>query len=524
MPVPVASFDAVLPRLRRAATALRRRDHDDLAALADACGASVMAAGDPWVAASVEAKGWGEVPTAAAEEWGSGPLPVARLLRLCAQFHAARARGAPFPPHAARPGPNGTRVFEALPADGLGDRLLLRGYRAQLVVTGETAATRPEPRGDVALVLGAGNVTATPLLDTIDQVLLRGRAVLLKLSPLHTALEPVFAHALAPLLAADLVHLVTGDAGLGALLAVHPDVAAVHLTGSVATAAALRAEPRLAGKELTTELGCCTPALVVPGAWRTHELQHVAAQLATFVAWNGGATCVAPRVVVTARGWPQREPFLHALRTALAAQPARVPFHPAARTDFAAATQHEPHGERLPPTLRHDLDPERDAARFAAEHFAPVLLEVALPGDTTTGWLDAATAFVRERVFGALSAYVWAPPRVRTAERRTIDAAVRRLPHGTVAINTWTGLGYGLGTPWGVRASAPWRCGTGWSRDLWGHRGLQQVVLEAPFRSWPPPPWSSGRRGAAATLRALVHHYTSPSLRQLAAIACHACR
>jgi aldehyde dehydrogenase (NAD(P)+) len=106
-----------------------------------------------------------------------------------------------------------------------------------------------------------------------------------------------------------------------------------------------------------------------------------------------------------------------------------------------------------------------------------------------------------------------------------LHTALRRLPHGTVAINSWTGLGYGLGcTPWGVPATAPWQCGIGWAHDLWAEPALQRVVLEAPFRSWPPPPWLPGRRGGAAALRALTFYYASPSLRRLAAVLFHACR
>ena len=107
-------------------------------------------------------------------------MPVARLLRLCERFHAARARGQTFA-STPRRGADGTAVLDALPAPGLGDGLLLRGHRARLVIAAGAAPTPWTARGDVALVLGAGNLTATPLLDTIDQVLLHGRAVVLKL-------------------------------------------------------------------------------------------------------------------------------------------------------------------------------------------------------------------------------------------------------------------------------------------------------------------------------------------------------
>jgi hypothetical protein len=154
-----------------------------------------------------------------------------------------------------------------------------------------------------------------------------------------------------------------------------------------------------------------------------------------------------------------------------------------------------------------------------------VVFELPLPGDDVGTWLATATAVVRERVAGALSAYVFAPPRLLAAHRGELRAAIARLPHGTVAINTWTGLGYGLGsTPWGVPADARWQHGIGWAHQIWPGVAVRRVVLEAPFRPWPPPPWLPGRRAAAAALGALTRHYCAPSPRRMAAVAFHACR
>ncbi|MBL9079409.1 MAG: aldehyde dehydrogenase family protein [Planctomycetes bacterium] len=515
---PAPPIDATVLQLQRAAAELRRRSHADLAALAAACGTATAAAAPGWVEASRAAKGWTAVADSLAEEWASGPLPVARFLRVVGRRHADLALGRPGPQ------PRGTGL-DVVPTPGFGDRLLLRGVRARLECAGPPQPSAPPRYGDVALVLGAGNVTAAPLLDTIDQVLLRGRAVLLKLSPLHASLANPFAAALAPLCERGLVCTTVGDAALGAALAAHPAIAAVHLTGSVATAAQLRADPRLRGKALTAELGGCTPAFVLPGEWSLRALHHVAAQLAGFVAWNGGATCVAPRLVVTARGWPQRPALLAALHAALAALPSREPFHPAVRRAHAQALGTDGPAGPLPPRLRADLDLGRDAALLAHEAFAPVLLELPVAGASLADWLDAATGAVRDHAAGGLSAYVFAPPPVLAAARPALAAALGRLPHGTLATNTWAGLGFGLGsTPWGVPADAPWQHGIGFARDVFGLPDLRRVALEAPFASWPPPPWSPGRRGAAAALQALTRHYAHPSPRHLAATVFHACR
>jgi aldehyde dehydrogenase (NAD(P)+) len=210
------------------------------------------------------------------------------------------------------------------------------------------------------------------------------------------------------------------------------------------------------------------------------------------------------------------------LRAELAALPARLPFHPHARRDFVAAAAFEPSTEALPPTLRSDLDPAHDRASWSREHFTPVLLETALDGASPDAWAARASAFVRDEVFGSLAAYVFAPAALDPA---VVDATVRALPHGTIAVNCWTGVGYGLGTtPWGVPASAPWQHGVGWSRGTACVTDVQRVVVTAPLRPVPLPPWLRTSGGGAAALRALTRFWLAPSALRATATICHALR
>jgi aldehyde dehydrogenase (NAD(P)+) len=174
--------------------------------------------------------------------------------------------------------------------------------------------------------------------------------------------------------------------------------------------------------------------------------------------------------------------------------------------------------------LRSDLHAERERGLLQSELFAPVLLELPLAAVDAANWFDAATAFVRDHVFGALSAYVFAPTRLSARVRSRVDAAIDALPHGCVAINTWTGLGYGFGlTPWGVPQHRRPEHGVGRSRDLTG-LDVERVVFEAPLRPLWRPPWLPAHRRAAATLRALTHYYLRPSLLRLCRTAAHALR
>lgn len=516
---------AVVERLQQGAATLQRQSHADLAALASACQRSVAGSAAAWVAASQRSKGWQALPLAAAEEWLSGPVPVLRFLQLLQRFHRELASGH-LPRLRLVPGGDGSTV-QALPAAGLWDRLLLPGVRATLHCLGPARQVVPEASGGVALVLGAGNVTATPVLDALEQVLLHRRACVVKLSPLQASLQPILASALQPLVAAHCLALVVGDAALGIELQRGRGLAAVHLTGSTATWQAIRALPENRDRVLSAELGGCAPALVVPASWPPRELAAAARQLAAAVAMNGGATCLAPRVVVTARDWPQRAAFLQLLAQALAAQPARVPFHPAVAGAYAAALGQSPQAGPLAPALRPGLDLALVADRelLASEPFAPVLLELPLPGNTLETWLDTAIGSVSSHCHGSLAAYLWAPARTLTTQRNLLDRAIARLPHFTVAINTWAGLGYGLGcVPWGVRAGADPSHGSGLLRNLALLQAVQQVVLQAPLRAWPTPPWLPWHRRGSTTLAALARCYADPGLRRLLPVVWHGLR
>lgn len=116
-----------LPRLRRGAELLRRRDHAQIAELAAACRRSVTAHVDAWVAASIAAKGWNRFPAATAEEWASGPVPVARYLHQLEHLHRSLQHGRP----PELPALGGDR-YRVPPSPGRADGLLLRGLRITL--------------------------------------------------------------------------------------------------------------------------------------------------------------------------------------------------------------------------------------------------------------------------------------------------------------------------------------------------------------------------------------------------------
>jgi hypothetical protein len=81
--------------------------------------------------------------------------------------------------------------------------------------------------------------------------------------------------------------------------------------------------PRLT-KDITSELGCVTPTIVVPGRWSDDELQYHAENVATMVAHSASCLCVSAKLLVTRRGWPQRQAFLDRVASVIAQDQSRL--------------------------------------------------------------------------------------------------------------------------------------------------------------------------------------------------------
>lgn len=67
-------------------------------------------------------------------------------------------------------------------------------------------------------------------------------------------------------------------------------------------------------KHVTAELGCVTPYLITPGEWSQSDIEYHASAIAGALAHNAGHNCIKPELIITAKGWPQREAFVNALR------------------------------------------------------------------------------------------------------------------------------------------------------------------------------------------------------------------
>lgn len=104
---------------------------------------------------------------------------------------------------------------------------MLSGYELDVwMEPGVTAGNVPlgefykqtDPMGRVTLVLGAGNVSAIPMLDTLYSLFADGDVVVLKMNPVNEVYGPVFERILAPLIRDGFLRIVYGGAEVGAQL------------------------------------------------------------------------------------------------------------------------------------------------------------------------------------------------------------------------------------------------------------------------------------------------------------------
>jgi hypothetical protein len=257
----------------------------------------------------------------------------------------------------------------------------------------------------------------------------------------------------------------------------------------------------------------------VPGRWSRRELDHQVENVVTMLVNNAGFNCTTSRVIVTARSWPQREAFLDGIRRRLGELPTRLAFYPGAAARYGAFREAHPEAEligtaaegHLPWMLIAGLSPDAaDDPAYRVEAFCSVTAETPLDAPDAAAFLDTAVAFVNERVWGTLNATVIADPRtVRDAAiRPALERAIDGLRYGTVALNTWSAAGYGIGiTPWGAAPGNPRTAigsGTGWVHNPLMFERVEKVVIRGPFVVWPKPPWYTSHRTALPLMQEMA--------------------
>jgi hypothetical protein len=514
-------------------------------------------------AAACAAKGIDPTSPRAAEEWLGGPMTTLRNVRLLHDSLSQTARwGHPqLNPNAVRLREDGQVVVDVFPL-GFDDKLLFSGFRGEIWMDPALRAhelvgtmariyqpSQTQAEGAVALVLGAGNVASIGPMDVLYKLFVENQVCILKMNPVNEYLGPFVERGFRALIEAGYLKVVYGGADEGSYLVQHPGVEEIHITGSDFVHDIIvwgppgegqrqrKAEGRKeVNKRITSELGCVTPVIITPGRWTDAELDFQAQNVATMMTNNASFNCNAAKVLVTSAAWPQRDAFLKRLQAILAEIPTRLPYYPGAGQRFDRfltqyGSQSVTIGERTPDRLPWALIPgldvtQTDQMAFTTEAWCGVLAEAPLPESDPAAFLKAAVKFCNQRLWGTLSCSLLIDPRTEKAASAALEQAIADLRYGSVAVNHWAALSYGLVvTTWGAFPGHTLEdigSGIGVVHNTMMFEHPQKSVIRGPFKIAPKPPWFATHRNALAVAQRLTRYEYKPSLWQIPGVAINA--
>ena len=542
-------LDAVVDQVADQATVWARTDASARAELLQQVITDTMAVADEWLAAACEAKGLTLGTTEAAEELFSGIGTFVRMARLLRDSLRDIAKdGKPAFAGPVRETPDGRLRVQIFPA-GAFDRITFPQTTAEIfmqpgvtrdTLVAEQAAAYADPlaHAGTALVLAAGNVASLGPRDVLSKLFVEGKVVVMKANPVNDYLVPYWRRALAALLGAGVLCIVDGGTAVGQYLTGHARIDEVHITGSDKTYDAVvfgtgpegarrkaADEPAL-DKPVTAELGNVSPVIVVPGKWSMAELLYQAEHVATMLVNNAGFNCISARLVVTHAAWPQREAFLGALTQTLVGIRTRRAYYPGAadRRDafISAHPEAEEYGngpdDALPWTFIRGVPPgQTEDICFNVESFCGEVAETALTAPSPAAFVDAATAFCNDVVWGTLGATIIVSPAAMKdpALAESVDRAVAGLRYGSIGVNVWHGLSFAMGsTSWGAypgHSRTDIQSGTGVVGNSAMFGRPQKSIVRGPFRSRPKPPWFATASDSFDVMHRFVAFEAEPS-------------
>jgi aldehyde dehydrogenase (NAD(P)+) len=169
-----------------------------------------------------------------------------------------------------------------------------------------------------------------------------------------------------------------------------------------------------------------------------------------------------------------------------------------------------------------DVDASKaDEPLFQIEPFCGILSQTDLDEKDPSAFLAAATKFCNDRLWGTLNACVVVDSRTESDSQvaKALDQAITKLRYGTVAINHWPALGYGLGSvPWGGHPSATpldIQSGLGWVHNTFMLDGIDKSVVRGPLTVRPSPVWFYDKRRVARIGEKMLAMDLAPAWRKL---------
>lgn len=356
---------------------------------------------------------------------------------------------------------------------------------------GQFYTTSPH-QGKLAVCLGAGNQNFLAIADVLHAVFNLGCVVALKPHPLQAPTTPYVQYILQPLIDAGYCAILPlSDVESTKHLLYNPLVDKVHMTGGNRTHDAIvwgsdgdeeverrkRENDPLLKVPITSELGCITPWLVVPGPWTDEDVNHQAQCIAEAVAQNVSCNCLAAKVVMLPDGWDKADALMNKVIDVFKEYPLQPAYYPGIHARYSAFMEKYPNavqlgekkesgtaavttcpnepGEPLPWMVNvldsWPTDPKSEYA-LTTEPFAPILTFIKVPSTTSQGennetalvneYLASAVSIANEDLWGNLSCTILVHPKTEEEHGIAVQRALDTLKYGSVNVNLWSAAGY----------------------------------------------------------------------------------
>jgi hypothetical protein len=231
-------------------------------------------------------------------------------------------------------------------------------------------------------------------------------------------------------------------------------------------------------------------------------------------------------VLITQRGWAQRDEFFRALENVFSEVPTRRAYYPGAKERFQTMLANhadaqqigDGSGDKLPWTIVRNVDPEKfDDVCFNVEAFCALTSETALEASSPADFVQKAVAFCNDVVWGTLSMTLIADTRTMRDETTgpVIEQAIADLRYGSIGVNLWHAMSFAFATTvWGAYPGHPItdiQSGSGFVGNAYLFSQPQKSVVRGPFVASPEPAWFATNKNGGTVMRKLLAFEAKPS-------------
>jgi hypothetical protein len=225
------------------------------------------------------------------------------------------------------------------------------------------------------------------------------------------------------------------------------------------------------------------------------------------------------------------------LASVLAEIPQRVAYYPGAFQRYEHfVSQHDApvkvgaqDDKHLPWTLLPDVSVDEPGVPFFTEEsFCGVTAQTNLSAEDAHSFLENAVGFCNDKLWGTLNACILVDPRTEKRLGKSLDQAIADLKYGSVGLNHWPAICYGLGsTTWGAYPGHTLddiQSGIGIVHNTYLLESVEKSVLRGPFVSSPKPPWFVTHTNAHHVAQKMVDLEHKPSYWKVPGVALKAFR